>query len=119
MPLEYWNATGAAAAMGLPVCLWAWQRQGAATWARALAFPAGIVLLTVMVLSYSRTTLIVVVVIVAAWLLMVRGRLRAVALIVADAAGGAVTAGWALARPALTGDNQPLAARTSAGHTYG
>ena len=92
---------------------------GRAAWARALAVPAGVVLLTVTVLSYSRTTLIVVVVIAAAWLLLVRGRLWAVALMALTGAGAIVLSAWALARPALTGDNQLLAARTSAGHTYG
>ncbi|HET9102341.1 MAG TPA: O-antigen ligase family protein [Solirubrobacteraceae bacterium] len=119
VPLDYWNATGAAAAMGLPACLWFWQRGGTAAWARALAVPAGIVLLTVTVLSYSRTTLIVVVVVAAAWLVLVRGRLWAVALIALTGAGAAVLCAWALARPALTGDNQALSARTSAGHGFG
>ena len=119
VPLDYWNATGAAAAMGLPACLWAWQRRGAPAWTRALAVPAGIVVLTVTVLSYSRTTLIVVVVVAAAWLLLARGRLWAVALMALTGAGAGVLSAWALARPGITGDNQLLAARTSAGHGYG
>ena len=35
------------------------------------------------------------------------------------AIGAAVITAWALSKPGLTGDNQALDLRTSAGHTYG
>ena len=119
IPFGYWNAAGAAAVIGLAPCQWAWQRRDASAWARAPAVPGAAVLLTVTVLSYSRTSLIVVVIVVGAWLALMPGRLRSVALLALAGAGAAVMARWALARPALTGDNIDLAARTSAGHTFG
>ena len=119
IPFGYWNAAGAAAVIGLAPCQWAWQRRDASAWARALAVPGAAVLLTVTVLSYSRTSLIVMVIVIGVWLALVRGRLRSVALLALAGAGAAVMARWALARPALTGDNVDLAARTSAGHTFG
>ncbi len=76
-------------------------------------------LLTVTVLSYSRTSLIVVVIVIGAWLALVPGRLRSVALLALAGAGAAVMAGWALQHSALTGNNIDLAARSSAGRTFG
>jgi hypothetical protein len=119
IPFGYWNATGAAAVIGLAPCQWAWQRREADAWARALAVPGAAVLLTVTVLSYSRTSLIVVVIVIGAWLALVPGRLRSVALLALAGAGAAVMAGWALQHSALTGDNIGLAARTSDGHIFG
>ncbi|MEO9121118.1 MAG: O-antigen ligase family protein, partial [Solirubrobacteraceae bacterium] len=119
IPFGYWNAAGAAAVIGLAPCQWLWQRRDTGAWARALAVPGAAVLLTVTVLSYSRTSLIVAVIVIGAWLALVPGRLRSVALIALAGAGAAVMARWALARPALTGDNIDLAARTSAGHAFG
>jgi len=119
IPFGYWNAAGAAAVIGLAPCHWAWQRRDASACVRALAVPSAAVLLTVTVLSYSRTSLIVVVIVIAAWLVLAPGRLRSVALLALAGAGAGVMAQWALARPGLTGDNVDLAARTSAGHTFG
>jgi len=119
IPFGYWNAAGAAAVIGLAPCQWVWQRRDASAWARAFAVPGAAVLLTVTVLSYSRTSLIVAVIVIGTWLVLVPGRLRSVALLVLAGAGAAVMARWALARPALTGDHIGLAARTSAGHSFG
>jgi hypothetical protein len=117
-PLGYWNATGVMAALGLAPCLWAWTRAGSRS-LRALAVPAVAILIAVVVLSYSRSAVLVAVLGAVGWVAFVPRRLQAVALLALSAAGAAVIAAWALSRPALTSDGAVLAARTSAGHTFG
>jgi hypothetical protein len=119
VPFSYWNATGLIAALGLPACLWAGARPDASRWARALTVPAIAVLVTVLMLSYSRGALIAGVVGLAVWFVLVPMRLRATLLLGLGAIGGAVASAWAIKHSAITGDNIALAARTSAGHEYG
>jgi tetratricopeptide (TPR) repeat protein len=118
-PLGYWNATGVMAAMGLAPCLWASGRRDGGRCLRALTVPCVAILISVVVLSYSRSAVLVAVVCVGSWLAFVPGRLRAVAMLTLSAAGAAVITGWALSRTTLTGDSIALPARTDAGHTYG
>ncbi len=119
VPFSYWNATGLMAGLGLPACLWAGARPGASRAVRALTVPAIAVLLTVLILSYSRGALIAVVVGLGAWFVLVPYRLRATLLLALGAIGGIVATGWALSHHAITHDGATLAARTSAGHQYG
>ena len=119
VPFSYWNATGLMAGLGLPACLWAGARPGASRAVRALTVPAIAVLLTVLILSYSRGALIAVVVGLGVWFVLVPYRLRATLLLALGAIGGAVATGWALSHHAITHDGATLAARTSAGHEYG
>ena len=107
------------AALGLPACLWAGARPAAGPSARALSVPAIAVLLTVLMLSYSRGALIAAVVGLACWFALVPLRLRATLLLALGALGGAIATGWALAHHAITHDGASLAARTSAGHEFG
>lgn len=119
-PFGYWNATGVMAALGLAPCLWAWSRRDrGSVILRGLAVPAGAILIAVIVLSYSRSALLAGLLAVGCWLAVVPLRLRAAAMLALSAAGAAVITGWALTRPALTGDGQSLAARTASGHTFG
>ncbi len=119
VPFSYWNATGLMAGLGLPACLWAGARPGASRAVRALTVPAIAVLLTVLILSYSRGALIAVVVGLGMWFVFVPFRLRATLLLALGAIGGTVATGWALAHHAITHDGATLAARTSAGHEFG
>ncbi|MBV8216963.1 MAG: O-antigen ligase family protein [Solirubrobacterales bacterium] len=119
VPFSYWNATGLMAGLGLPACLWAGARPGASKTVRALTVPAIAVLLTVLILSYSRGALIAVVVGLGTWLVFVPYRLRATLLLALGAIGGMVATGWALSHHAITHDGATLAARTSAGHEFG
>ena len=119
VPFSYWNATGLMAALGLPACLWAGARPDASRWARALSVPAIALLITVLMLSYSRGALIAGVVGLAVWFVLVPMRLRATLLLALGAIGGAVASAWAIKHSAITGDNIALVARTSAGHEYG
>lgn len=117
-PFSYWNATGLIAAMGLPACLWAGSRRVGARWPRTFSMPAFATLGAVVILSYSRSALLAAIAGCALWFAVVPLRLRAVLVLIPGTVGTAAIALWALARPALTADGQPLAARTSAGHGF-
>lgn len=118
-PLGYWNALGVTAAMGIVPCLWGWGRRGTSPVLRGLTVPALAILISVVVLSYSRSAVVVAVIAAACWVAFVPRRLSAAAALGLSALGAAVITGWALSKPALTADNQLFAARTSAGHTFG
>ena len=119
VPFSYWNATGLMAGLGLPACLWAGARPTVSRWVRALTVPAIAVLVTALMLSYSRGALIAVVVGLACWFAFVPFRLRATLLLALGAIGGAIATGWALKHHAVTHDYATLAARTTAGHEFG
>ena len=119
VPFSYWNATGLMAALGLPGCLWAGARPDARRWIRALTVPPIAVLITVVMLSYSRGALIAAAVGLGCWFVLVPFRLRATLLLALGAIGGAIATAWALTHDAITHDNVALAARTSAGHEFG
>jgi hypothetical protein len=118
-PFGYWNATGLMAALGLPACVWIGARREGGRITRALSPPAIAVLVTVIMLSYSRSALVAAVIGVGVWFCIVPLRLRGAAVAGAGLAGGAVLSAWALASDGLSGDRQSLAARTSAGHKFG
>ena len=119
VPFSYWNATGLMAALGLPACLWAGARPNVSRWTRALVVPAIAVLITALMLSYSRGALIAAAVGLGCWFVLVPFRLRATLLLALGAIGGAVATAWALKHHAITHDSVTLAARTSAGHQFG
>ncbi len=119
VPFDYWNATGLMAALGLPACLWAGTRPATGRTLRALTVPALAVLVTTLVLSYSRGAVLAAVIGLGCWFVLVPLRLRGVALLAAGALGGAIASGWALAHHAITHDGATMAARTSQGHTFG
>ncbi len=118
-PFGYWNAVGVCAAIGLTPCLWAGSRRSAGWRLRGLAVPAVALLISVVILSYSRSALLVAALGVAVWLAFVPLRLRAVLTLALGALGAGVITGWALSHHALTGDNVALAARSSAGTSFG
>jgi O-antigen ligase len=119
VPFGYWNATGLMAALGVPVCLWAGTRPSTSRVLRALSVPALVVLITTLMLSYSRGSLLAVVLGVGCWFVLVPLRLRATLVLALGAVGGALTTGWALANHAITHDTTSLTARTAAGHHFG
>jgi hypothetical protein len=118
-PFDYWNAVGVMAAMGIPACLWAGSRRERAVALRALSVPAIAILITALLLSYSRGALIAAIVGTALWFALVPLRLRGAAILAAGAAAGAVLSGWALSNHTLTADGLATSARTGAGHTFG
>ncbi|HEY1509853.1 MAG TPA: O-antigen ligase family protein, partial [Solirubrobacteraceae bacterium] len=118
-PFDYWNATGLAAALGVPACVWAGARVAPGRVLRTLSIPSLAILLTVLVLSYSRGAVIAVIVACGLWFAITPMRLRATAVLGLGAAGGAVLSLWALTHHALTHDSVSLAARIHAGHVFG
>jgi tetratricopeptide (TPR) repeat protein len=118
-PFGYWNAIGVSAALGLPVCLWSGARRDRGRALRVLSVPALALMMSVVVLSYSRSALLVAVLGGGCWLALVPLRLRAVLTLALGSAGAAAITGWALATPALTSDGVSLPARTAAGHSFG
>ena len=118
-PFGYWNATGLIAALGLPPAVWAGARRGAAPVLRGLVPAAIAVLLSVVVLSYSRSAVLASIAGLALWFAVVPLRLRGAFALGLGLLGAAAISGWALATDALTHDHVPLASRTSAGHGFG
>ena len=118
-PFQYWNATGLIAALGLAPCLWAGARRERARLLRAFAIPAVSILLTVIVLSYSRGALLVAALGLACWFATVPLRLRgALVLILGSLGAGAITV-FTLATPSLTHNQVALHSRVHAGHAFG
>jgi hypothetical protein len=118
-PFGYWNADGVAAAMGIVPCLWAGSRRVPGRLLRTLAVPGLALLISVVILSFSRSSVLVAVVAAGCWFAAVPLRLRSAAILTVAGAGAAVIAGWALSTHALSADRVSLSARTSAGHTFG
>jgi hypothetical protein len=118
-PFGYWNAVGLMAGIGLPACVWLGARHGGRPVLRALSVPAIGVLVTAILLSYSRGALVAAAIGLACWFILVPLRLRgSLVLALGAAAGGAVML-WALATPAITTSGQTLQARIAAGHAFG
>jgi O-Antigen ligase len=118
-PFGYWNAIGLCAALGLPACLWGGARRDAGRLLAGLAAPALCLLLSVAVLSYSRSADAAGVVAVALWLIFVPLRLRSVLMLAIGAIGAAVISAWMLTHGALTNGSATTAAQDHAGHTFG
>jgi len=119
VPLDYWNAIGLMAAMGIPACLGAAADEGSPRILRVLCPPAIALLVAVLLMSFSRGALAIAILGGLAWFAAVPVRLRAAALLALGAAGGGVIAAWALPSHNLTADRVALAARSASGHTFG
>lgn len=117
-PFGYWNATGLAAALGLPCWLWL----GAAARSRralsALAVPAVGALVCALALSYGRGAVVAAVIGLAVWFALVPARLRGALVLALGAAGGAAVSAWASGQVGLTHDHAPVAARVADGHRF-
>jgi hypothetical protein len=118
-PFSYWNAVGVAAAMGLPACLWAAARRDGGRIGRALSAPAITILISVCILSYSRSALLAAIVGVAAWLAFVDRRLRSTLLLAIGGLGAVPIVVWAIGSTGVSGDAIALPVQDSAGHTLG
>ncbi len=118
-PFDYWNAVGVMAAMGIPACLWCGARREGSPALRVLTVPAIAILITALLLAYSRGALIAAIVGLALWFALVPLRLRGASILAAGAVGGAVLSAWALSNHSLTTDGLSVSARTGAGHTFG
>ena len=118
-PYGYWNATGLIGALGMPAALWAASRREGSQLVRAAAVAAVALLISVDVLSYSRSALLAAVIGLAPQLALGRTRLRAALALIIGCAGATVICGWALSDHAFTSDSVALSARVAAGHGFG
>lgn len=118
-PFGYWNATGLCAAMGLAPALWAASRRTGAVILRGLAVPAMTVMISVVVLSYSRSALLAAVVAIAAWLAVVPLRLRSALMLALSGACALPIVVVALHSHNLTGNDIAPGAQDAAGHAFG
>jgi hypothetical protein len=118
-PFGYWNAIGLSAAMGLVPALWAATRRVRGVVLRGLTAPAMTLMISVIVLSYSRSALLVAVVAVAAWLAFVPQRLRSTLMLAVSGVCAIPMIVVALHSHNLTGNNIAPAAQDAAGHAFG
>jgi hypothetical protein len=117
-PFGYWNAIGLCGAIALPACLWAGARRDRGRLVAGLAAPALCLLLSVDVLSYSRSADAAGAVAVALWLIFAPLRLRSIVMLVIGALGATVISAWMLTHGALKNGSAGLAAQDHAGHTF-
>jgi hypothetical protein len=118
-PFGYWNALGLTAAMGAIGCMWLGARRTGHALLSALAYPAMGLLLTTLLLAYSRGALVAIAMGLALWFAIVPLRLRGAAVLIVGALGaGAVTA-WDFSTHALSAEAVELPERISAGHELG
>jgi O-Antigen ligase len=118
-PYEYWNAVGLTATMGVICCMWLGARRSGHALARAAAYPAMGLLLTTLVLAYSRGALVALALGLLLWFCVVPLRLRGAALLIVGALGALAVVAWDFAKPALSSEGVSLAERATAGHQLG
>ena len=118
-PFGYWNAVGAAAAMGVPPALWLGARRSGHAATSALAYPLlGLFLITIF-LTYSRGALLAALVGIALWLVAVPLRLRSLVVLGVSALGAAPVVVWALTKSAFTQDRVLIVVRESVADEFG
>lgn len=118
-PFGYWNAVGVSGALGLAPALWAASRRSASVVLRGLSAPAMTLMISVVVLSYSRSAVLVAVVAIAAWTAFVPLRLRSALMLALGGIGAVPIVIVALDSHNLTGDKISMAAQDAAGHAFG
>jgi O-antigen ligase len=118
-PYSYWNATGLTAAMGALGCMWLGARRDGHALLRASSYPAMALMLTTLMLAYSRGAIVALVVGLALWFAIVPLRLRGASVLIGGALGAGAVVAFDFSTHALSSDGVALAARTSAGHQLG
>jgi hypothetical protein len=101
------------AALGVPGALWLAARRVGHAAVGALAYPVIGILLTTILLAYSRGSLVAVAVGAAVWFSVVPLRLRSAAALAAGAFGAGLVSLWAFGSPRSAGRDQPLPVRTA------
>ena len=117
-PFGYWNAVGVMAAIGVPPLLWLAARRTGHAVLNAFAYPALGLVLTTLMLSFSRGALLALLLGLAFWFSAVPLRLRGAAALLAGIGATIVTSAWAFSQEALTNDRVPLEARSAAGTDF-
>lgn len=104
-PLEYWNAVGLTAAIGIVAATWLGARRDGNGVLSALAFPAVALLTVALALSYSRGAVLALGLGLVFWFTVVPLRLRSAAVLGPGLGGGALVTWWALSQKTLTTDS--------------
>lgn len=118
-PIGYWNAVGALAAINAVLALWFGTRRHGYRPLNALAYPALMLAVATLLMSYSRGALLAFAIGVAAWLLLAPRRLHSILLLGVGGVAGVFVGIWAFANTALSTDDVLLAARESSGTQLG
>ena len=118
-PFGYWNAVGVIAAMGLVGTVWFGTRREVPARFASLAAAAGVLLITALLLTYSRSGLLAGAVVLALWLFVVPLRLRTLAVLGWAIVGATPVIAWALSQDAFTVDGADISVRADAGTTFG
>ena len=119
VPFGYWNALGLIAAIGLPACLWSGSRLEGGRLRRTLSTAAMTVLITGLILSYSRSALMAGVIGTGFYLVFAQARLRALAVLVAGGIGAALVVLWALGHVGVGSNGLATSGQDSAGRSFG
>jgi hypothetical protein len=118
-PYGYWNAVGLTAAMGVICAMWLGARRSGHALLRACAYPAMGLMLTTLVLAYSRGALAALAIGLLLWFCVVPRRLRGAAVLVVGGLGAGALVAWDFSRHALSSEGVALSERTTAGHQLG
>jgi hypothetical protein len=118
-PFGYWNAVGVSGALGLVPALWAGTRRSGSLLLRGLAVPAMTLMMSALILSYSRSALLVAVLGAAAWTVFVPLRLRSALVLALAGLCALPIVVVALHSHGLSSDGVGLAAQDAAGHSFG
>jgi len=118
-PLEYWNAVGLMAALGVPPLLWLGARRSGHAAANALAWPGIFPLLVCLMLSYSRGALLALAGGLALWFAVVPLRLRSALVLGVAALAALPVVAWAFGADPLSAEAVPLPVRADAGRELG
>ncbi len=114
-PLEYWNALGLACVLAVPIAVRAAADLGASARRRSFALVSLVLLLTTLLLTYSRGGIVVLAVALVALTIMSTDRLRLVAVTGAGLLGALPPFLVGVMRDDLTRDGLSVSARTDDG----
>jgi hypothetical protein len=118
-PFGYWNAIGLSGALGLAPALWVASRRSGSVVLRGLTVPAMTLMLSVIVLSYSRSALFAGIIAIAVWLTFVPLRLRSALMLGLSGLGAVPIVVVALGSHGISGDKVSAPAQDAAGHAFG
>ena len=114
-PIGYWNALALVAVMAVPGILWWAGRRGATTTDLLISSGGLAVVLTALMLTYSRGGLLALILVLVIVLWMVPGRVAMLSVLIGGAVGALLPVIYGLTTDALTDDALIAADRSDAG----
>ncbi len=118
-PFGYWNTVGLIAALGVPPAIWLGARRDGHAGLAALAYPALGVLITAILLAYSRGSLLAAGLGMAVWFAVVPLRLRGATVLIPSLLLSLIGGYWAFHQDGLSKDQAAIALRVNAGQELG